>query len=175
MMYNAFRLISCMTFGSELKKKRTEKRFSLRELARRTNDVCTYSYIAQLEGERGGKKGTYSPDVEIVEALAKALDWDINEARLAAGYAPVNVQMQNGFKIHLPDGLEMYIPYSVEISTQEEADRLQQDIELVYQMTKERLRRDRCNRGVSVIRLSLTIPQDSLSDHRKMERQNNTI
>jgi len=77
-----------MTFGDWLREKRTEKGYSLRELSRRANGVCTHGYISQLEKNTGGKKGTYQPDLEIVDSLAKALHTPIDEARLAAGYAP---------------------------------------------------------------------------------------
>lgn len=79
-----------MSFGTWLRSARLEKGYTLRELARRSNGACTHGYISQLESNTGGKKGAYRPDVEIVDALATALDKNINEARLAAGYAPMN-------------------------------------------------------------------------------------
>lgn len=80
-----------MTFGDWLRKKRTEKGYSLRELSRLANGACTHGYISQLEKNTGGKKGAYQPDIEIVDSLAEALDAPINEARLAAGYAPKTI------------------------------------------------------------------------------------
>ena len=81
-------LVNTMAFSEWLKQARDDRKLSLRELARRTNGACTFGYLSQLENSRGGKKGVYQPDIEIVDALAKALDKNIDEARLAAGYAP---------------------------------------------------------------------------------------
>lgn len=84
-----------MSFGSWLKQARAERGLSLRQLARRANNVCTFGYIAQLEHETRGKKGQeMRPDLEIVDALAIALDKPINDARSAAGYAPLSATPQ---------------------------------------------------------------------------------
>jgi transcriptional regulator with XRE-family HTH domain len=81
--------LTLMTFGTWLKKHRQEQGLSLRELEKRIDRICTFSYLAQLELAHKGKKGQeYQPAVEIVDALAVALDRPIAEARLAAGYAP---------------------------------------------------------------------------------------
>jgi transcriptional regulator with XRE-family HTH domain len=80
--------VGYMGFGQWLKAARQQRGYTLRELANRAHNVCTFGYIAQLERETAGKKGQeYQPDVEIVDALATALDRPIAEARLAAGYA----------------------------------------------------------------------------------------
>ncbi len=80
-----------LTFGQWLKNARTERGYSLRTLEALTNKICTYGYLNQLERGVTGKKGAeYQPDLEIVEALAIALKKPIDEARLAAGYAPKN-------------------------------------------------------------------------------------
>lgn len=140
---NNYNVASVENFGQWLRRHRKQLRLTQKDVADRAN--LSFSYVSTLERQQPHTitGNDILPTREKVESLARAVQGDLNEALLLCGYAPVNVQMQNGFKIHLPDGLEMYIPYSVEISTQEEADRLQQDIELVYQMTKERLRRER--------------------------------
>lgn len=80
-----------MGFGAWLRSAREERGLSLRQLAERAHNVCTFGYIAQLERETLGKKGqTYQPDLEIVDALAVALEKPMDEARLAAGYAPLS-------------------------------------------------------------------------------------
>jgi transcriptional regulator with XRE-family HTH domain len=67
------------TFSSRLKEKRIEKGWSQYQLAARAG--CTNSNISYLEKHSGQK-----PKLETVEAIAAALDWDINEARRLAGY-----------------------------------------------------------------------------------------
>jgi transcriptional regulator with XRE-family HTH domain len=79
-----------MTFGEWLKAKRAELRFSGGDLERRSG--VSRQYISNLERGTVQEKSRnpIQPSVEIVEKLAKALDADIDEARLAAGYAPRN-------------------------------------------------------------------------------------
>ena len=78
-----------MDFGEWLRAARTSKGYSYRTLAKRANNVCTFGYISQIESGVTGKNGKpFQPDLEIVDALAAALGKDIDEARLAAGYAP---------------------------------------------------------------------------------------
>jgi transcriptional regulator with XRE-family HTH domain len=67
------------TFSSRLKEKRIEKGWSQYQLAARAG--CTNSNISYLEKHPGQK-----PKLETVEAIARALDWAINEARRLAGY-----------------------------------------------------------------------------------------
>jgi transcriptional regulator with XRE-family HTH domain len=67
------------TFSSRLKEKRIEKGWSQYQLAARAG--CTNSNISYLEKHPGQK-----PKLETVEAIARALDWPINEARRLAGY-----------------------------------------------------------------------------------------
>lgn len=73
MYYLVQEVVNTMGFGQWLKEARTQQRLSLRELAARTNGACTFGYLSQLENGRGGKKGIYQPDIEIVDALAGAL------------------------------------------------------------------------------------------------------
>jgi transcriptional regulator with XRE-family HTH domain len=67
------------TFSSRLKEKRIEKGWSQYQLAARAG--CTNSNISLLE-----KHPEQKPKLETVVAIARALDWAINEARRLAGY-----------------------------------------------------------------------------------------
>lgn len=67
------------TFGSRLREKRLAKGWSQHYLADQAN--CTNSNISYLETNPDQR-----PKIETVEALARALDWAVNEARLMAGY-----------------------------------------------------------------------------------------
>lgn len=75
-------------------------------MAARTNGACTYSLIGQIETGRGGKRGTYRPHPDIVDALAQALDANVNEARLAAGYAPAGTTAKPSNLKELIEALE---------------------------------------------------------------------
>src|SRR5215470_13637850 len=76
-------------FGLWLKRCRKRRGLTQLELAKRAGDICTDKYISLLErGKESGKKGQPTrPSEEIVEALARALDAPIEDARLAAGYS----------------------------------------------------------------------------------------
>ena len=78
-----------MHFGDWLRERREERGLSQGDLAKAANDVCTSAYISNLErGVYVGKNGEASrPSVEIVDALAAALNVPLVEARVAAGYA----------------------------------------------------------------------------------------
>lgn len=71
-------------FGDYLKQNRESKRpkISMRELARRTN--VDPSYISRIE------KGEYVPSREIVMNIAKALNENVNEFLMKAGYVPLD-------------------------------------------------------------------------------------
>jgi transcriptional regulator with XRE-family HTH domain len=81
---------SANPFGKWLKVKREAKDWSVRKLADKAGNICSASYISQLENNSYvGKKGKpMQPDEIIVDALASALGESVNEARLLAGYAP---------------------------------------------------------------------------------------
>jgi transcriptional regulator with XRE-family HTH domain len=76
-------------FGAWLKFWRKKRRLTQAQLAERAGNICTDSYISALERVKGpGKKGhTTRASEQIIEALAKALNAPIAEARLAAGYS----------------------------------------------------------------------------------------
>lgn len=82
-------LYSVSTFGEWLKKHRVNAGLSLRALERKIDNICSFAFLDQLERDIRGKKGQpVKPDIAIVDALAKAFQVSIDEARLAAGYAP---------------------------------------------------------------------------------------
>jgi transcriptional regulator with XRE-family HTH domain len=93
-MKSSFMLINnklmANTFSIWLKKYRQESGLTLAQLRGAIDNLCSDAYLSKLENDRyRGKKGNPAqPDIEIVEALAKALNRPIDEARLAAGYAP---------------------------------------------------------------------------------------
>ena len=67
-------------FGKRLRKLREQRQMTLRYLADRAD--LSYSFIASLE------KGRYNPSRETIFALAAALETDINELLILAGYLP---------------------------------------------------------------------------------------
>lgn len=81
-------LVEINSFGKWLKTKREANGLSMRTLTERAGNVCSPSYIAQLETNYYvGKKGSpMQPSEEIVEKLAIALGASVNEARKAANY-----------------------------------------------------------------------------------------
>lgn len=76
-------------FSDWLKTYRKESGLSLMQLKAAIGDLCSDAYLSKLENDRyRGKKGKPAlPDIEIVDALATALNRPVDEARLAAGYA----------------------------------------------------------------------------------------
>jgi len=85
-------LIEINGFGKWLKAKREAKDLSMQALAEKAENVCSPSYIAQLETNYYvGRKGTpMQPSEEIVEKLAVALGESVNDARQAANYPYLN-------------------------------------------------------------------------------------
>jgi transcriptional regulator with XRE-family HTH domain len=80
-----------MTFGQWLKTKRAELRISGGDLETRSG--VSRQYISNLERELKQEKSgkPVQPSIEIVDKIAKALNSDIDEARIAAGYAPAQL------------------------------------------------------------------------------------
>lgn len=80
-----------MTFGEWLRKKILEQRISNRELAQMAGLSPTYvgnlvrDYSPNMIGNRAPRPGE-----DVVERIAKALNAPLDEARLAANYAPRN-------------------------------------------------------------------------------------
>jgi hypothetical protein len=83
------------------------KKISLKKLAEAIDNICSDAYLSQLENRRyEGKKGNpMRPDKEIVIALSKFFNWDLNEALKLAGHpseekvlpAPLSVSDFDGF------------------------------------------------------------------------------
>lgn len=75
-------------YGIWLKDKRTAKGWSVRTLAEKANNICSSSFISQIENNSYvGKKGIpMKPGIEIVDALSRALGASLNEAREKADY-----------------------------------------------------------------------------------------
>ena len=103
-------LIEINGFGKWLKEKREAKGLSMRALAEKAENVCSPSYIAQLETNYYvGRKGTpMQPSEEIVEKLAIALDESVNEARKAANYPYLNEATEENVKFELSEVLDKY-------------------------------------------------------------------
>lgn len=89
-----------MSFGKWLSEKRMAANLTQPELAKRVG--FSASYVSALErDEPNARDGSpRRPRVEKVDKLAKALGVPKDEARLAAGYAPLG---QSGEVIKLPD------------------------------------------------------------------------
>lgn len=79
-----------MSFGKWLYNQRKEARLTQGELARRAHISTSYVSTLEREQEHTVTGALPQPDREIVIDLAKVLNADIDEALLAAGYAPKN-------------------------------------------------------------------------------------
>ncbi len=103
-------LIEINGFGKWLKAKREAKGLSMRALAEKAENVCSPSYIAQLETNYYvGRKGTpMQPNEEIVEKLAIALDESVNEARKAANYPYLDETAEESIKLEISGILDKY-------------------------------------------------------------------
>jgi transcriptional regulator with XRE-family HTH domain len=77
------------TFGQWLKRNRELKNLSVRDVAKATGGACTHGYISYLENEKMKmKSGRFvRPSIEVVDAIATALDVPIAQARAVAGYS----------------------------------------------------------------------------------------
>lgn len=103
-------LVEINGFGKWLKAKREEQGLTMRALAEKAENICSPSYIAQLETNYYvGKKGTpMQPSEEIVEKLAIALGESINEARKAANYPYVDETAEDNIRFELLNVLHKY-------------------------------------------------------------------
>jgi len=108
-------LIEIDGFGKWLKAKREAQGLSMRALAEKADNVCSASYIAQLETNYYiGKKGNpMQPSEEIVEKLAIALGEFVNEARKAANYPFINETAEENIRFELLKVLHKYNRLSV--------------------------------------------------------------
>lgn len=80
------------TFGEFISRYRRERGLSQAELARRIDK--SKAYVNQLERDlsTSSKSGKPKPTVEVVESIARILHIPTDEARLAAGYAPIKAR-----------------------------------------------------------------------------------
>lgn len=120
------------TFGDWLKKKREELRISGADLERSSG--VSRQYISNLErnvtSDLTGK--LIQPSVEKVDALAKGLGVSLNEARLAAGYAP-----ESGENSHDLDGVFVSFDSASQL-TDEEKSELLKAVRLIAEGIKAR-------------------------------------
>ena len=72
---------STLLFGTRLRKLREERGWSIPELLERAGKPCSKSALSQIETNQIKR-----PDIKIVEGVAEALGWSIDEARTLAGY-----------------------------------------------------------------------------------------
>lgn len=77
-----------MTFGEWLRKKIKDKDWSNARVARLSGVSPTYIGNLVRDYSPTTISGKGRPSEEVVENIAKALEADVDEARLAAGYAP---------------------------------------------------------------------------------------
>jgi transcriptional regulator with XRE-family HTH domain len=108
-------LIEINGFGKWLKAKREAQGLSMRMLAEKAGNVCSPSYIAQLETNYYvGKRGNpMQPSEEIVEKLAIALGESVTEARKAANYPSINETAEENISSELLKVLHKYNRLSV--------------------------------------------------------------
>lgn len=77
-------------FGEMVLKKRLELNLSQRALALKIGKSPTYITYVESGFNPSSKGGKFQASKEAVDAIAKVLRLDIDEARQAAGYAPKN-------------------------------------------------------------------------------------
>ncbi len=82
--------VDVMTFGEWLRQQIKDKGLSNAEVARRAKVSPTYIGNLVRDFSPNTKDGKGRPSEEVVAEIAKAVGGDLNEARLAAGYAPEN-------------------------------------------------------------------------------------
>lgn len=103
-------------FGEWLKERRTEKGWSMQTLGDKAG--VSKQYVGFLEkGEPHVLTNKIvTPAIEVIDALAEALSADINEARLAAGYAPKHSLLPDqlkeiDFNVFNEKGLTLLVNY----------------------------------------------------------------
>lgn len=80
--------VHIMSFGEWLRQKINNGNLSNAEVARRAKLSPTYIGNLVRDYSPNTKKGVGRPSEEAVEKIARAVASDLNEARIAAGYAP---------------------------------------------------------------------------------------
>lgn len=133
-------------FGEMVREALIKGNISQRQLAERIGKSPTYINYVVRGFNSSSKSGKFQPGRDAVEMIARALGIGIDDALLAAGYAPAtHAHHINGFKIDLPDDIEFVIPYSPHVTSQEQADQFRDAILTAYTITKERLAREQPN------------------------------
>jgi transcriptional regulator with XRE-family HTH domain len=102
-------------FGEWLKTKREARGLSIQALAEKAGNVCSASYLAQIETDYyfGEKGSPMKPEEAVVEKLAKALDEPLDEARKAAGYLPSETLFEEDLNGELQNVLHKYKQLSI--------------------------------------------------------------
>lgn len=80
-----------MTFGKWLITKRKDRRLTQLELAQRAGVSVSYISAMERDGPAGRDGSPRRPHIDKIDRLAKALGCPLDEARLAAGYAPKTI------------------------------------------------------------------------------------
>lgn len=81
--------VEYMTFGDWLRDQIKTKNLSNAEVARRAGVSGTYIGNLVRDFSPNTKTGKARPSEDVIEKIVRAIGGDLNEARLAAGYAPV--------------------------------------------------------------------------------------
>lgn len=122
-----------LTFGDWLRDKIKENAISNAELARRVGVSPTYIGNLIRDFSPNSKTGKIRASEPIIESIAKALNANLNEARLAAGYAPINEGESKDFgnvKVQLIGGQDY---------TDKQKEEFFRDVEIAIEIAKRRL------------------------------------
>jgi transcriptional regulator with XRE-family HTH domain len=138
-----------MTFGQWLIEKRAESRLTQGELAKRAG--ISTNYVSALErDEPNAKDGSpRRPRLDKVDAIAKALNVSVDEARLAAGYAPKTIRDKPKNVAELLDAIEklgvegIQFPGGIEGLHDLDDDKLNDILESVKAAIEVELRREK--------------------------------
>lgn len=132
------------TFGEAIKERLTALNMRPSELARRAN-TSRQNIGRLINGVVHPITGAYpTADLATVEAIAKALNWNINEARLAAGYAPTEPQTRiqkliAALEAQGIDGLSMFGGFTqLADMSDEQYEEVLRSIALVIDMSVQR-------------------------------------
>lgn len=83
--------VDVMTFGEWLRQQINEQKLSNAEVARRAKVSPTYIGNLVRDFSPNKKDGKGRPSEDVVEEIAKAVGGNLDDARLAAGYAPQDI------------------------------------------------------------------------------------
>lgn len=132
------------TFGNWLRTNLNRAGLSNAELGRRVGVSGTYIGNLIRDYSQNTKSGRVRPSEEVVESIAKALGTDVDEARLAAGYAA-----KHGGKI--ADEISRRISIAMQgkdFSEQDQAEILEEaDLAINLILARRRARQEKSNGG----------------------------